>query len=89
MRVSISAEGWAKARRFLVLPYVRVEQDERPEQYQRFDTTGNINQVFVTDLESPLDRVVCFYKQLAADEDFINEVNNDTGLELIRRPAGS
>jgi hypothetical protein len=73
-------EGWAKAHRFLALRYVRAEEDEKPEQYQLFDTPEYIYRVFVTDMEKPLDLLVWFYNQRAAAENLIKEANNDAGL---------
>ena len=73
-------DGWSKAHRFLALRYVRAEEDEKPEQYQLFDTPGYIYRVFVTDMDNPLDLAVWFYNQRAAAENLIKEANNDAGL---------
>ncbi len=73
-------QGWAKAHRFLALRYTRKEEDEKPEQYQLFDTPEYIYPVFVTDLDNPLDRLVWFYNQRAGAENLIKKANNDAGL---------
>jgi hypothetical protein len=73
-------DGWSKAHRFLALRYVRAEEDEKPEQYQLFDTPGYIYRVFVTDMDNPLDLAIWFYNQRAAAENLIKEANNDAGL---------
>ena len=73
-------EGWAKAHRFLALRYQRAEEEQKPEQYQLFDTPGYIYRVFVTDLDDPIDLAVWFYNQRAGAENLIKEANNDAGL---------
>jgi len=73
-------EGWAKAHRFLGLRYARAEEDEKPEQYQLFDTPEYIYRVFVTDMDKALDLLVWFYNQRAGAENLIKEANNDAGL---------
>jgi hypothetical protein len=73
-------EGWARTHRFLALRYQRVEEEEKPEQYQLFDTPGYIYRVFVTDLDDPIDLAVWFYNQRAGAENLIKEANNDAGL---------
>jgi hypothetical protein len=74
-------EGWSRAHRFLALRYERAEEDEKPEQYQLFDTPGYIYRVFVTDMDDPLEMLVWFYNQRAGAENLIKEANNDAGLE--------
>jgi hypothetical protein len=73
-------EGWARPHRFLALRYARAEEEERPEQYQLFDTPQYIYRVFVTDRNDPLDLLVWFYNQRAGAENLIKEANNDAGL---------
>ncbi|HUV96686.1 MAG TPA: IS1380 family transposase [Acidobacteriaceae bacterium] len=73
-------EGWSKAHRFLALRYARTEEDEKPQQYQLFDTPQYIYRVFVTDLDNPIDLAVWFYNQRAGAENLIKEANNDAGL---------
>ena len=73
-------EGWGKAHRFLALRYARAEEDEKPEQYQLFDTPQHIYRVFVTGMDDPLDLLVWFYNQRAGAENLIKEANHDAGL---------
>ena len=76
-------EGWDQAHRFLALRYAKPDQrpdQEKPEQYQLFDTPGYIYRVFVTDMEDRLDLLVGFYNQRAGAENLIKEANNDAGL---------
>ncbi|MGC9159785.1 MAG: hypothetical protein ACP5FH_12455, partial [Terracidiphilus sp.] len=73
-------EGWSHAHRFLALRYERAEADEKPEQYQLFDSPQYIYRVFVTDLDNPIDLAVWFYNQRAGAENLIKEANNDAGL---------
>ena len=76
-------DGWDRAHRFLALRYAKPEQSaeqEKPEQYQLFDTPKYIYRVFVTDMEDRLDLLVGFYNQRAAAENLIKEANNDAGL---------
>ena len=73
-------DGWARAHRFLALHYARAKEDEKPEQYQLFDTPEYIYRVFVTDMDKPSDLLVWFYNQRAGAENLIKEANNDAGL---------
>jgi hypothetical protein len=73
-------DGWSKPHRFLALRYARVEEDEKREQYQLFDTPEYIYRVFVTGMDAPLDLAIWFYNQRASAENLIKEANNDAGL---------
>lgn len=73
-------EGWAKGHRFLALRYARAEEDEKPEQYQLFNTPESIYRVFVTGMDEPVDFLVWFYNQRAGAENLIKEADNDAGL---------
>lgn len=73
-------DGWSRAHRFLALRYERAKEDEKPEQYQLFDTLEYIYRVFVTDMDNPLDLLVWSYNQRAGAENLIQEANNDAGL---------
>ena len=76
-------EGWGRAYRFVALRYLKKakpQQGNQPEQYQLFDTPDYTYRVFVTDLDTPIDMVVGFYRQRAGAENLIKEANNDAGL---------
>jgi len=63
VRVSLSAEGWAKAYRFVALRYEKKAKPKKsgePEQYQLFDTPEYSYRVFVTNFDFPIDVVVGF-----------------------------
>jgi hypothetical protein len=45
-----------------------------------FDTPEYTYQVFVTDMDAPLDALVGFYRGRASAENLIKEANNDAGL---------
>ncbi len=70
-------QGWAKAHRFLALRYARAEEDEKPEQYQLFDTPGYIYRVFVADMDDPVDLLAWFYNQRAGAENLIKGAPGD------------
>jgi hypothetical protein len=76
-------EGWGRAYRFVALRYLKKaspQERTQPEQYQLFDTPEYSYRVFVTDLDTPIDVVVGFYRQRARAENLIKEANNDAGL---------
>jgi hypothetical protein len=76
-------EGWEKAHRFVALRYPKKPKAAaagESEQYQLFDTPEYSYRVFVTDMDTPVDALVGFYRQRAAAENLIKEANNDAGL---------
>jgi hypothetical protein len=74
-------DGWGKAYRFLALRYAKKpEAADSPEQYQLFDTPEYTYRVFVTNMDTPLDALVGFYRGRASAENLIKEANNDAGL---------
>lgn len=76
-------EGWAKPYRFLALRYAKKPEEreaDEPEPYQLFDTPEYTYQVFVTNLDGPLDALVGFYRGRATAENLIKEANHDAGL---------
>lgn len=86
-------EGWSKAYRFIALRYEKEREEEEtteePEegvQYQLFATAAYKYRVFVTDMGSPIDKLVWFYNQRASAENRIKEANNDAGLKA--HPSG-
>jgi hypothetical protein len=74
-------DGWGKAYRFLALRYAKKPAAaDSPEQYQLFDTPEYTYRVFVTNMDTPLDALVGFYRGRASAENLIKEANNDAGL---------
>jgi hypothetical protein len=89
MRVLLSAEGWAKAYRFISLRYKKKPRPaaaNEPEQYQLFDTPEYTYRVFITNMKRTIDLLVWFYDQRAGAENLIKEANNDAGLAAY--PSG-
>ena len=56
------------------------KQRKQPEPYQWFETPEYSYRVFVTDLDTPIDVVVGFYRQRAGAENLIQEAHHDAGL---------
>jgi hypothetical protein len=76
-------EGGARACRFVALRYHKKappKERSEAEQYQLFDTPEYSYRAFVTNLGSPIDVMVGFYRQRAGAENWIKEANNDAGL---------
>jgi hypothetical protein len=76
-------QGWGRTYRFIALRYEKKPEpgkEEKPEQYQLFETTEYSYRVFVTNMDGPIDALVWFYRQRATAENLIKEANNDAGL---------
>jgi hypothetical protein len=76
-------EGWSQAHRFIALRYVKKKQasaEEKPEQYQLFDTAEYSYRVFVTNMSDGIAVLTWFYSQRAGAENLIKEAKNDAGL---------
>jgi Transposase DDE domain group 1 len=82
-------EGWSQAQRFIALRYrkkAKPDPENKPEQYQLFDTPEYSYRVFVTNIEDTIGSLVWFYNQRAGAENLIKEANNDAGLAA--HPSG-
>jgi hypothetical protein len=82
-------EGWSQAQRFIALRYpkkAKLSPEQKPEQYQLFDTPEYSYRVFVTNIEDTIGSLVWFYNQRAGAENLIKEANNDAGLAA--HPSG-
>jgi Transposase DDE domain group 1 len=76
-------EGWGKDYRFIALRYEKKpkpQPEEKPEQYQLFDTPEYGYRVFVTNMKEAVTLLTWFYNQRAGAENLIKEANNDAGL---------
>src|SRR6266403_2331473 len=76
-------QGWGRRYRFIALRYEKKSEpgkEEKPEQYQLFETLQYSYRVFVTNLDGPIYLLVWFYRQRATAENLIKEANNDAGL---------
>jgi len=81
--------GWGKEYRFIALRYRRkpkAKDEQKPEQYQLFDTPEYSYRVFVTNMKDPVELLVWFYGQRGGAENLIKEANNDAGLTA--HPSG-
>lgn len=86
---SYQPEGWDNACRFIALRYKKKAKppaEDKPEQYQLFDTPEYTYRVFVTNMQRAIDLLVWFYDQRAGAENLIKEANNDAGLAAY--PSG-
>ncbi len=76
-------QGWERTYRFIALRYEKKPEpgkEEKPEQYQLFESAEYSYRVFVTNMDGPIDALVWFYRQRATAENLIKEANNDAGL---------
>jgi hypothetical protein len=76
-------QGWGRSYRFIALRYERKSEpgkEEKPEQYQLFETSQYSYRVFVTNMDGSIELLVWFYRQRATAENLIKEANNDAGL---------
>jgi hypothetical protein len=86
---SYQPDGWSRPYRFVALRYEKTREEreeERPEQYQLFETSQYKYRAFVTDMRDPICFVVWFYSQRGGAENLIKEANNDAGLAA--HPSG-
>jgi hypothetical protein len=82
-------EGWGQAHRFIALRYrkkTKPSPEQKPEQYQLFDTPEYSYRVFVTNIKDTIGSLVWFYNQRGGAENLIKEANNDAGLAA--HPSG-
>jgi hypothetical protein len=72
-------QGWGRSYRFIALRYEKKPEpgkEEKPEQYQLFETSEYRYRVFVTNMDGPIYLLVWFYRQRATAENLIKEANN-------------